>query len=122
MLRTIFVFLFGLVTGVALILLLQGPLDWDALRQDAGQALESAEDNARDLSLETRVRAALALQKDFSLTSVGIDADAGVVTLSGTVGGEDARQLAEIIARGVDGVDRVVNDLRVHRADEPVQR
>ena len=85
--RSIFMFVFGLVTGVALIHVLEGPLDYQLLRREAGKAIGEAGRASRDLRLATTVRAALALQKDFELFG-GIDVKAkeGEITLSGTVG------------------------------------
>ena len=116
MLRTMMAFLFGLVTGIALIYVLDGPLDFKLLSEDASKALDAAGSAARDLTLETAVRTALALHKDFDLFGgVHVDAEVDHVTLSGTVGSKDQRTLAEIIARGVDGVESVENQLVVRR-------
>ncbi len=113
--RSIFMFVFGLVTGVAVIHIIEGPLDYQLLRREAGKAIGEAGRASRDLRLTTAVRAALALQKDFDLFGgIRIESDEGEVTLSGTVGSDDQRKLAELIARGVDEVEGVVNRLRVH--------
>lgn len=114
MVRTVFTFLFGLVTGATLVLLLDRPVDVGQLRQDAGAAVASAGRGARDLALQTSVRAALALQRDFSLMGgIVVDASEGRVTLSGKVASEDQRKLAELITRGVDGVESVDNHLEI---------
>lgn len=115
MARTIFTFLFGLVSGVALVLLLQDrPIDVQQLRDGAGVAMDSAGRGARNLTLEASVRTALALQRDFSLMGgIGVEAEDGHVVLSGTVQNEDQKTLAGLIARGVDGVDGVDNQLQV---------
>lgn len=120
MLRTVFAFLFGLVTGVAAVYVLDGPLDFTLLRERAGEALHEAGRGANTLRLESSVRAALALQKDFDLFGgIGVDVEAddddeeATVILSGTVGSEDQRRLAELIARGVEGVGTVDNRLQV---------
>ena len=112
MLRTVFAFLFGLVTGIAVIHVLEGPLDFQLLRREAGTVIEDAGRGAHDLRLAASVRAALALQKDFALFGgIKVDIDDDVVTLSGKVGTEDQRKLAELIARGGRGVEDVVNEL-----------
>lgn len=120
MLRTLFAFVFGLVAGVAAVYVLDGPLDFQLLQERAGVVLDEAGRNARRLRLESSVRAALALQKDFDLVGGGIDVELEereeertAVVLSGVVRSEDQRQLAGLIARGVEGVDEVVNRLRV---------
>lgn len=114
MIRAIFTFLFGLVTGAALVLLIERPMDVEQLRQDAGVAVESAGRGAKDLALQASVRTALALQRDFSLLGgIGVEASAGRVTLSGKVANADQKKLAELIVRGVDGVESVDNSLEI---------
>lgn len=120
MTRILFSFLFGVVCGVALIYVLDGPLDMSLVQREASEIAEDASRGARNLRLETTVRAALALHRDFSLMgSIEVDAQEGEVTLAGSVATEDQRELAELITRGVDGVDRVVNELEVVPATEP---
>lgn len=114
MARTFFAFVFGVVCGVALVYVLDGPLDMSLLQREAGEIAEEASRGARNLRLETTVRAALALHRDFSLMgSIEVDAQEGEVTLAGSVATTEQRELAELIARGVDGVDRVVNELEI---------
>lgn len=125
-LRTVFAFLFGLVTGVAAVYVMDGPLDFQLIRHQAGVVLDDAGRNARALRMEGSVRAALALQKDFSLIGGGIDVnveegdeESPIVVLSGTVRTEDQRKLAELITRGVEGVGKVVNRLKVDPESDP---
>lgn len=114
MLRNIVAFVFGLCAGIALIYVMDGPLNFGVVGREAGQIVEGAGRGARKLRLEASVRAALALQKDFSLLGgIDVGTDGGVVTLSGSVSSEDQRTLAELITRGVEGVDEVVNNLEV---------
>ena len=114
--RSLGIFVFGLVTGVALLHFLEGPLNLGILKQEAGEALQQAGRSAADLQLEGKVRAALALQKDFELFGgISVEVDGDDITLTGTVGTEDQKRLAELISRGVDGVDRVDNDLEIHQ-------
>lgn len=121
MMRTVLAFLFGLVTGVAAIYVLDGPLNVDLIRREAGEVVQKAGEGARELRLESTVRAALALQRDFSLLggiAVAADADGNVV-LEGRVTSEEQRQLAELIARGVEGVESVDNRLQVVGPEDP---
>lgn len=114
MVRTLFTFLFGLVTGVAIVLLLQGPIDIGKLRGSAEVAYDTAGRSARNLTLQASVRAALALQRDFALMGgITVAAEDGNVTLSGAVASEDQKVLAGLIARGVDGVESVDNQLQI---------
>ena len=106
--RTVLAFVAGLLAGVAIMLAVGGPLEVAVLG------------GARDMQLEARVRAALALQKDFALFGgISVEANEDTVTLSGTVASAEQLQLAELIAKGVDGVEGVVNGLEVHSDAEP---
>jgi len=113
--RSFFVFVVGLIIGVALMLVVDGSLDFGILGDNASEAIEDASRGARHLQLEASVRAALALQKDFNLFGgISVKAEGDGVTLSGTVASIEQRQLAELIAKGVDGVGSIVNALEVH--------
>jgi len=117
MFRMLIAFVLGFAAGIAAMIAIDRRPDLSDLRHEAGQVIEGAGTEAANLRLEAAVRAALALQRDFSLLGFGVDADGGQVTLTGDVSTEDQRQLAELIVRGVEGVDAVVNDLEV--APEP---
>lgn len=120
MVRTIFAFILGLLTGVATIYVIDGPLNVDLIRREAGEVIEKAGQGARELRLESSVRAALALQRDFRLLGgIEVDADSdGNVRLEGRVSSEDQKRLAELIARGVDGVETIDNRLEVVPSEE----
>lgn len=65
-------------------------------------------------ALITKVKAKLANDVGLStVTSVDVDASGHVVTLRGTVSSPEQKQQAEIAARQVSGVNRVINDLEV---------
>ncbi len=117
--RSLFVFVIGLIAGIAVMLVVDGPVDFGFLGDNAGEAIEEAGRGARHLQLETRVRTALALQKDFALFGgISVEAEDDEVTLSGTVATVEQLQLAELIAKGVDGVGSIVNELEVHSGDD----
>ncbi len=122
MLGKLFIFAFGLVSGVALTFVLNDrAIDLDSVRKQTGESIDAAGRYAGDLKVAASVKAALALQKDFALFGgINVDAENGVVTLAGKVATTEQRQLAELIARGVDGVERVQNDLQIHVSDESV--
>jgi hypothetical protein len=116
--RSLFGFVVGLITGIALMLVVDGPSYFGLLGDNAGEAIEGASRSARQLQLETRVRTALALQKDFDLIGgISVEAEDDEVTLSGTVATIEQLQLAELIAKGVDGVGSIVNELEVRGDD-----
>jgi len=113
--RSLFVFVIGLLAGIVVMLAVDGPLESGLLGDNAGNAVENASRGARHLQLEARVLAALALQKDFDLFGgISVAAEDDTVTLYGIVASAEQLQLAELIAKGVDGVGRLVNELEVH--------
>lgn len=67
----------------------------------------------RDGLIAAAVKAKLTADLPDSLTSLGVHVDEGVVTLRGSVLSAADRTRAEGEARGVKGVVRVVDDLRV---------
>ena len=81
-----------------------------ALAAAAGCATVPPQD---DLRVEAEIKARLAARKDANLTRVGVASNRGIVRLTGTVESPDQRGQAEQIARGVPGVQRVVNSLEV---------
>ena len=76
---------------------------------------ETLGQNIDDTTITTQVKAKLAGDKASSVTRVQVDTNRGVVQLSGTVESSADRSRAEQLARGVDGVKSVVNNLQVQR-------
>ncbi len=74
---------------------------------------ETLGQNIDDTTITTTVKSKLALEKVSSLTRVSVDTVKGVVHLTGIVETPELKQRAESIARGVDGVRNVVNNLQV---------
>jgi len=80
-------------------------------------------DNRREVSksaagaaLTTKVKTALAKDEGMrTMTEIDVDSADGVVTLKGKVHSADAKKQAEAIAKKVDGVKRVKNELRVEK-------
>jgi osmotically-inducible protein OsmY len=66
-----------------------------------------------DAALTAKVKTALARDSDVSALDVNVTTYRGVVQLSGFVQDENAARKAADIARGVDGVKDVYNDLRI---------
>ena len=74
----------------------------------------SAGTQVDDASIKTSVKAKLAADVKLStLTNIEVNSTNGVVTLAGQVDNPDQRKLAEQVARTVDGVVRVNNELQV---------
>jgi len=64
-----------------------------------------------DFVLKAKVNLALVQDPRVGVLDIGVDADNGIVTLTGDVDTEEECGAAEEIARGVDGVTRVVNQM-----------
>lgn len=78
----------------------------DSKQQSVGSYID-------DATVTTRVKAALAEDKQVRVTQVNVETYRGVVQLSGFVDSEsDVRRAAEV-ARTIPGVKSVKNDIRV---------
>lgn len=66
-----------------------------------------------DAWITTMIDAKLSVDPEVKSRQVDVDVRSGVVTLSGTVESEAARSEAEDLARSVDGVTQIVNELKV---------
>lgn len=66
-----------------------------------------------DASITAGVKTKLAGEKAATLVKVNVDTNQGVVQLNGTVDSERTKQRASELARQVDGVRKVVNNLKV---------
>lgn len=74
----------------------------------------SAGTQVDDAAIKTSVKAKLAADVKLStLTNIEVNSTNGIVTLAGQVDNPDQRQLAAQVARSVDGVVRVNNELQV---------
>ena len=78
---------------------------------------ETVSKGASNAALTTKVKTALAKDAGFkTLAKIDVDSNEGVVTLKGRVESADAKKKAEQIAKQVDGVKSVKNQLRVEAA------
>jgi hyperosmotically inducible periplasmic protein len=95
-------------------------------REKVQEKLPTAEEragNRREVSksaagaaLTTKVKTALASDIGMkSVTNIDVDSADGVVTLKGKVDSADTKKKAEAVAKKVDGVKRVKNELRVEK-------
>jgi hyperosmotically inducible protein len=66
-----------------------------------------------DTAITTKVKTALAADRDVSALRVHVETKQGEVWLSGNVKSQEERQRAEMIARNVNGVQTVNNQLTV---------
>jgi hypothetical protein len=68
---------------------------------------------ANDLWLWSKTRYELAAADDLRDSTINVDVDNGVVTLSGTVASAEQKTRAGTVAQGVEGVKNVKNELKV---------
>jgi osmotically-inducible protein OsmY len=74
---------------------------------------EWVKDGAQNAGLTGRVKTALANDVGLKTLIINVDSDDGVVTLRGSVDSADTKSRAEQVAKKVDGVKSVKNELRV---------
>ena len=80
---------------------------------------EKVSSGASNAALTTKVKSALAADSGLgTMTSIDVDSDKGVVTLKGKVDSAAAKKKAEEIAKKVEGVKSVKNQLRVEAKDK----
>ena len=73
--------------------------------------------SAAGTALTTKVKSALAADVGMrTVTGINVDSEDGVVTLKGKVASADHKKRAEAVAKKVDGVKRVKNQLKVEEA------
>jgi len=78
---------------------------------------ETVSRGASNAALTTKVKTALASDVGMrTMTGINVDSNQGVVTLKGKVDTAEAKKKAEAIAKQVDGVKSVKNQLRVEAA------
>lgn len=74
---------------------------------------------AADGWIHFKTRAALAAADDIRDSTINVDVDNNIVTLRGSVANNTQRARAETIARGIDDVTSVRNNLTVRSGDAP---
>lgn len=82
----------------------------------AGAACKSSPDDA---AITTSVKAKLAADPTVAAPKVSVDTKAGIVTLTGEVDNAAAKAKAETIAKGVEGVKSVTNNVTVKAPAPP---
>jgi len=82
--------------------------------QERAQNRERVSSGASNAALTGKVKTALASDVGLrTVTGIDVDSNEGVVTLKGKVDSADAKKKAEAVAKKVDGVKSVKNQLRV---------
>lgn len=90
--------------------------DKDSFASDARQLGRTIGSGANDGWLWTKTRGVLAAADDLRESTINVDVDNAVVTLSGTVGSAAQKASAEKLAKSVEGVTSVKNNLTVQPA------
>ena len=90
----------------------------DKLEQKAKGAAQDAKTGASDSWLTARTKIALYADDRIKGGQVGVETVKGVVSLRGKVDSDDAKAAAASIAKAVDGVKSVRNDLQVVPAED----
>lgn len=87
--------------------------DKDSFAEDARGLGRTIGSGANDGWLWTKTRGLLAAAEDLRDSTINVDVDNAVVTLTGTVGSAAQKTKAEQVAKSVDGVTSVKNNLTV---------
>lgn len=74
---------------------------------------KTAGQNVDDATMSTSVQGKLTSDKASNFTRINVDTDRGVVTLNGVVQTAEDKSRAEDLARKVDGVTKVNNNLQI---------
>ena len=88
----------------------------DALVVQTERQIEKAGVVLDDATVTAKVKTALVVAPDLSGFAINVDTLQNIVTLSGTVLSESLREQAGTIAKGVEGVQDVKNNLMVKQA------
>lgn len=76
------------------------------------------EQTVRDMQIKSRIDDALAAEEVFDPARIDVNVENGVVHLAGEVPDDEARQLAERIARDAQYVSKVENELKIAKDEE----
>lgn len=87
-----------------------------------GMTGKTAQENIDDATLTASVKAKLGTEKTSYLTRVDVDTDNRIVYLNGIVDSDEQKSRAETLASEVDGVNGVVNNLKVQKHGHDVSR
>ena len=85
----------------------------ETTKEKAKGAAESAKEGVSDTWITAKTKIALYADERVSGTQVNVDTHNGMVALRGKVDSADAKAAAEQVAKGVEGVKGVKNDLQV---------
>lgn len=96
----------------------------DQAARSAGNAVGAAAANTgqavTDTAITTQVKAAIMAEPGLKVMQIGVDTTNGVVTLTGTVNSQRDSDRAATVAKGVNGVSGVKNELAVNSGGQSV--
>ena len=101
------------VAVVCVAVLLSTPVLAQQEQKQSNSNTEWVKDGAKNAGLTGRVKTALANDVGLKTLIINVDSDDGMVTLRGSVDSADTKTRAEQVAKKVDGVKSVKNELRV---------
>ena len=76
------------------------------------------EQTVRDMRIASAIQIAFCREDTLNPATIDIQVDNGAVRLAGTVGDQEARELAERIARETENVSEVSSELQVRSRDD----
>jgi hyperosmotically inducible periplasmic protein len=85
----------------------------DKLERKAEGAVSTTASASKDGWITSKAKIALYADDRVSATAINVDTKGGVVTLRGKVASADEKKAAEEIAKGIEGVSSVKNNLQV---------
>jgi osmotically-inducible protein OsmY len=77
-------------------------------------------EKVEEKTLELKVKSQISFNKTLKEADIDIQAEEGIITLTGIVDSAEKAMLAAQIADNVDGVDRVINKIKVSKAIDDV--
>ena len=77
---------------------------------------KTAGQNVDDTTITASVKTQLTKDKASNFTKIDVDTNRGVVSLNGVVDSPQTKSRAEQLARGVDGVRNVINNLQIQKS------
>lgn len=88
---------------------------WGEFKQDAKQTWGNSKEAFRDGWIEGKLQSVLLMSEHIDVNEIDIDVTDYVATLSGEVQNQVSKELAEELAKGVEGINEVDNQIKVNK-------
>lgn len=85
----------------------------ETVREKAGETKQKVKRVSKDSSITTKVKGAFAKDADVSALKIRVKTKGGVVTLAGNAKSDAEKSKAEDLAKAVEGVKSVTNNIKV---------